>query len=387
MLEAASLRTAGRCRSSACIRAWRTCCCVRATLDACRSPQTSLRFCRERDLLRGAPGSRDADVRTRLELLRGDRAPPTSTGCASSAPAACRASSLDACGERDGDAAAASDAGVLLAFAYPDRIGRRRPGGDARYTLANGRGAHFAEAQSLGRQEFIVAVDLDDRERDARILLAAPLARADIEKHFADQHRAHRVRRVEFARAGRDGAPRGATRRARSRRAAAAAGACRTRRAPPCCRASASSASTRCPGPATHATCRRAWSSCASATPEGRVAGGGRCIARRIARHLARALARRHHAPRSSVAHLLLTEALRALLAVRSAAPARRARAHASRSAHRLAHPHRLSRRERAGRLGAPAGSVRPRAVAATRRRARPRSPSSCSRPRSGPCR
>jgi ATP-dependent helicase HrpB len=76
---------------------------------------------------------------------------------------------------------------VLLAFAYPDRIGRRRAGSDARYTLANGRGAHFADTQSLGRQDLIVAVDLDDRERDARILLAAPLARADLERHFADQ--------------------------------------------------------------------------------------------------------------------------------------------------------------------------------------------------------
>jgi ATP-dependent helicase HrpB len=85
------------------------------------------------------------------------------------------------------DARPASDAGVLLAFAYPDRIGRRRSGSDARYTLANGRGAHFADAQSLGRQELIVAVDLDDRERDARILLAAPLSRADLEEHFRDR--------------------------------------------------------------------------------------------------------------------------------------------------------------------------------------------------------
>src|SRR5579872_473012 len=75
--------------------------------------------------------------------------------------------------------AADPDPGVLLAFAYPDRIGRRRPGAENRYTLANGRGAHFAEAQSLARQELIVALDLDDRERDARILLAAPVERAD----------------------------------------------------------------------------------------------------------------------------------------------------------------------------------------------------------------
>src|SRR5690606_18147318 len=51
--------------------------------------------------------------------------------------------------------------------------------------LANGRGAHFAEAQSLAREEFIVAIDLDDRERDARILLAAPIAKTALEEHFA----------------------------------------------------------------------------------------------------------------------------------------------------------------------------------------------------------
>src|SRR5262249_39430813 len=85
------------------------------------------------------------------------------------------------------DSADPAESGLLLAFAYPDRIGMRRQGGDARYTLANGRGAHFAEAQSLSRQEFIVALDRADRDRDARILLAAPLDRADIEKHLAER--------------------------------------------------------------------------------------------------------------------------------------------------------------------------------------------------------
>jgi ATP-dependent helicase HrpB len=76
---------------------------------------------------------------------------------------------------------------VLLAFAYPDRIGRRRPGGQGRYTLANGRGAAFAEGEALARQEFIVAVDLDDREREARILLAAPLPRAQLLEYCAER--------------------------------------------------------------------------------------------------------------------------------------------------------------------------------------------------------
>ena len=69
------------------------------------------------------------------------------------------------------------DAGVLLGLAYPDRIGRRRAGRRRALPARNGRGAVFASAESIAREEFIVAVDLDDREREARILLAAPLAR------------------------------------------------------------------------------------------------------------------------------------------------------------------------------------------------------------------
>jgi len=169
----------------------------------------------ERDLLRGATGARDADVRTRIDVLRSDRAPPgvdwgafqrakrmardlirrlesrdgemrsANPGGAQRADAAATASgrpTRSTAGLQEGDVGA----GVLLAFAYPDRIGRRRPGTEARYTLSNGRGAHFADVQSLGRQELIVAVDLDDRDRDARILLAAPLSRGDIETCFAD---------------------------------------------------------------------------------------------------------------------------------------------------------------------------------------------------------
>jgi ATP-dependent helicase HrpB len=172
----------------------------------------------ERDLLRAAGGARDADLRSRLDLMRGEgfsqgvdrvglqRARRTAkdllqqvravaggshAAAASAVPDTTRGRAL---------ASAARDAsvGLLLAFAYPDRIGRRRPGTDgARYTLANGRGAHFADIQNLGKQEFIVAVDLDDRERDARILLAAPLTRDEIEEHLFD--RLERVNSVEWS--------------------------------------------------------------------------------------------------------------------------------------------------------------------------------------------
>jgi ATP-dependent helicase HrpB len=86
-------------------------------------------------------------------------------------------------------ASAQIEAGVLLGFAYPDRIARRRPGTEARYQLSNGRGALFVSAESIAREEFIVAVDLDDRERDAQIRLAAPLSKADLLEYFAPQLR------------------------------------------------------------------------------------------------------------------------------------------------------------------------------------------------------
>ena len=142
----------------------------------------------ERDLLRGGMGTggreRDSDVRSRLEALtagRGDR------GVLERVRRAER-SYLRELGARD-DASAehAQNPGLWLAFAYPDRIGKRRPGGDGRYQLANGRGASFAAPEAIGREELIVAVELDDREREAQIQLAAPLARSDVLAHFRDE--------------------------------------------------------------------------------------------------------------------------------------------------------------------------------------------------------
>ena len=152
----------------------------------------------ERDLLRGAGSVRDADIRTRIELMRGEGSPAgidrfgLQRARRSARDLLRQVESSSPTGRNRESTYGAEDAGVVLAFAYPDRIGRRRAGADGRYTLTNGRGAYFAEPQGLAKSELIVAVDLDDRERDARILLAAPLTRADIEEHFSQ-----RLRRVE----------------------------------------------------------------------------------------------------------------------------------------------------------------------------------------------
>jgi ATP-dependent helicase HrpB len=89
------------------------------------------------------------------------------------------------------------DAGLLLAFAYPDRVGRRR-GDGGRYLLANGRGAAFSGPDALSSAEFLVVADLDAGEREARIHLAAPLDRADLLAHFA--HDLVTTERVEWDR-------------------------------------------------------------------------------------------------------------------------------------------------------------------------------------------
>jgi ATP-dependent helicase HrpB len=150
----------------------------------------------ERDLLRGAAGARDADIRTRIEVMRGEGSMPgiDRFGLQRARRAAKdlqrqAAGSNSTSQDRQSYDYGAEDVGVVLAFAYPDRIGRRRAGAEGRFTLANGRGAHFADPQGLAKQELLVAVDLDDRERDARILLAAPLTRADIEEHMSERLR------------------------------------------------------------------------------------------------------------------------------------------------------------------------------------------------------
>lgn len=73
------------------------------------------------------------------------------------------------------------DAGRLLALAYPDRIGQRRPGGEPRYVLANGRGALLPAEDRLAREPWLVVAESDGKAREARIFLAAPVSAAALE--------------------------------------------------------------------------------------------------------------------------------------------------------------------------------------------------------------
>lgn len=75
--------------------------------------------------------------------------------------------------------------GVLLAFAFPDRIAKNR--GNGSFVLANGRGAAVEQASSLARAPYLAVGELTGTAAQGRILLAAPITLAEIERHFGDQ--------------------------------------------------------------------------------------------------------------------------------------------------------------------------------------------------------
>jgi ATP-dependent helicase HrpB len=145
----------------------------------------------ERDILRAGVGARDVDLRLRVAVLRGD-ARELQPGVTVDSRAMTQAARTSSQWQRDFMHSRADSAdphgwtGILLGWAYPDRIGRAR-GDGGRYLLANGRGARFGEPQALSKSEFIVAAELDGAEREARIFLAAPIGLADLEEHFASQ--------------------------------------------------------------------------------------------------------------------------------------------------------------------------------------------------------
>jgi ATP-dependent helicase HrpB len=75
--------------------------------------------------------------------------------------------------------------GVMLAFAFPDRVARNR--GNGSFVLANGRGAAIDQTSALARAPYIAVAELTGTAAQGKILLAAPIAKADIELRFAGE--------------------------------------------------------------------------------------------------------------------------------------------------------------------------------------------------------
>ncbi|WP_334072876.1 MULTISPECIES: ATP-dependent helicase HrpB [Paenibacillus] len=82
--------------------------------------------------------------------------------------------------------------GLLVSFAYPDRIAMRRT--DGRYLLRSGRGAVFTRPpQSLAGEAFLAIADVDDEGTEGRIRLAAPFEESWLADYYGDDLRVERT--------------------------------------------------------------------------------------------------------------------------------------------------------------------------------------------------
>lgn len=147
----------------------------------------------DRDFVRGASGPADADIEIRLEALRtvsriSNSDPGIDTAAVRRVAAESRQLRQSLGVSPGGNTENATSAGVVLGFAYPDRIGQSRGGSaDGRFLLRNGRGAALTHPQGLSAAEYIVAADLDGDARSARIFLGASLTPDEVEANFTNQ--------------------------------------------------------------------------------------------------------------------------------------------------------------------------------------------------------
>jgi len=77
--------------------------------------------------------------------------------------------------------------GVLLAFAYPDRIAKLRGDKSSTYLLANGKGAVLHQQDELFNTGFLVIADVDAKHTNATIYKAIAISHAQIEAYLKEQ--------------------------------------------------------------------------------------------------------------------------------------------------------------------------------------------------------
>ncbi len=77
--------------------------------------------------------------------------------------------------------------GVLLAFAYPDRIAKLRNDKSSTYLLSNAKGAVLHQQDELFNTGFLVIADLDARNTNAIIYKAIAISHAQIEEYLDEQ--------------------------------------------------------------------------------------------------------------------------------------------------------------------------------------------------------
>lgn len=125
-------------------------------------------------------GGDSVDLEHRRDQFRRDHSPRA----ASARDLARRWASQVAASEKAATGEGDLSAGLMLAYAFPDRVARNR--GNGSFVLANGRGAAVDQTSSLARAPYIAIGEMTGTAASGRILLAAQISQDEIEQHFAE---------------------------------------------------------------------------------------------------------------------------------------------------------------------------------------------------------
>lgn len=80
--------------------------------------------------------------------------------------------------------------GLLLSFAYPDRMAKNR--GGSGFLMRSGRGVKFPAMQPLSRARYVVVAAVDDQGADGNIQLAAELDERFLDKYYRNEMESHK---------------------------------------------------------------------------------------------------------------------------------------------------------------------------------------------------
>ncbi|GJL53362.1 MAG: ATP-dependent helicase HrpB [Nitrospirales bacterium] len=146
----------------------------------------------ERDILQSHDGKPNADLRLRLDLLQ----PSAMTRHAQTIDRANYQRILQSIEQLQTQLQLPTNKhpsyshtysiGLLLAFAYPDRIAQRQSHQDGQYRLSNGKSAVFRRTESLTTEEYVVCATLNGTQPHAHIVLAAPVKLDELEEQCPD---------------------------------------------------------------------------------------------------------------------------------------------------------------------------------------------------------
>lgn len=126
-----------------------------------------------------ALGGDSVDLEHRRDQFRRDRSPRATSARDLARRWAAQVAASEKAGQQDD-----LSTGLMLAYAFPDRVARNR--GNGSFVLANGRGAAVDQTSSLARAPYIAIGEMTGTAASGRILLAAQITQDEIERHFAE---------------------------------------------------------------------------------------------------------------------------------------------------------------------------------------------------------